>query len=161
MPMTSNDAQTPEERRNIELVTEYMTIAYDPKRANGQAVAYLCAPGNRLVAPTTFSGVETLEGYADAHAKVMSQVDDLHFVAFDVIFAKDDRVCLRYTAEGSHRGEPHGDLPPTGRTARWTACAMFRVEGGKLAEFIKDWDKLSMWEQLGWPMDECLSHRGR
>jgi hypothetical protein len=38
--------------------------------------------------------------------------------------------------------------------------AVVRVEGGKLVEFIKEWDKLSMWEQLGWPIEECLSHRG-
>lgn len=27
----------------------------------------------------------------------------------------------------------------------------------KLPEFIKDWNKLSMWEQLGWPVHECLT----
>lgn len=150
--------QTPEERRNVELVIEYMTIAYDPKRASADAVRHLCAPGNRLVATTTFPGVETLEGYADAHAEVMRSLDDLHFVAFDVVFAKGDRVALRYTAEGSHRGAPHGPIPPTGRSARWTAAALFRVEDGKLAEFIKEWDNLAMWEQLGWPLDECRSH---
>ncbi|MBX6312079.1 MAG: ester cyclase [Isosphaeraceae bacterium] len=67
---------------------------------------------------------------------------------------------LRYTAERSYGGEPHGDIPPTGRTARWTASALFRVEDGKLVEFIKDWNKLSMWEQLGRPVEECLTHRG-
>jgi hypothetical protein len=34
-----------------------------------------------------------------------------------------------------------------------------RVEDGKLAEFIKEWNKLSMWEQLGWPVEECLNHK--
>jgi hypothetical protein len=65
---------------------------------------------------------------------------------------------LRYTATGSHIGEPHGSLAPTGRTDRWTAAALFRVENGKLLEFCKDWNKLSMWEQLGWPVEECLNH---
>jgi len=157
----TGDDRTPEERRNIELVTEYMTIAYDPKRAGAGAVAHLCAPGNRFIAPTTFPDVHTLEQYAEDHAKIMKQVDDLHFVGFDVVFAEGDRVALRYTAEGSHRGEPHGDIPPTGRTARWTAAALFRVEGGKLAEFIKEWNKLAMWEQLGWPVEECLTQGGR
>ncbi len=66
-------------------------------------------------------------------------------------------MCLRYTAEGSHSGEPHGDIQPTGNKACWTASALFRVENGKLVEFIKDWNKLSMWEQLGWPLEECLT----
>ncbi len=158
----TKDDQTPEERRNIELVTEYMTIAYDPKRASAEAVSHLCSPNDRFIAPTAFPDVHTLEGYAGDHAKVMRQVNDLlQFVTFDVLFAKGDWVALRYTAEGSHGGEPHGDIPPTGRKARWTASALFRGEGGKLTGFIKDWNKLSRWEQLGWPVEECLTQKGQ
>ena len=155
----ARDDLTSAERRNVELVTESMTIASDAKRASADAVRNVCAPGNRLVAPSTFPGVETLEGYADARAEVMRSLDDLHFVASDVVFARGDRVAPRCTAEGSHRGAPHGGIPPAGRSARWTAAALFRVEGGRLAEFIKEWDKLATWEQLGWPLDEGRSHR--
>jgi hypothetical protein len=41
--------------------------------------------------------------------------------------------------------------------ARWSAAALFQIRDGKLAEFIKDRSKLSMWEQLGWPINECLT----
>ncbi|WDD36494.1 hypothetical protein PQG02_35685 (plasmid) [Nostoc sp. UHCC 0926] len=34
---------TPQEQKNIELVKEYMQIAYDPKRASADTVAHLCA----------------------------------------------------------------------------------------------------------------------
>ena len=145
------------ERINFKLVTEYMSIAYDPKRASAMAVRHLCAQDNQFIAPSTFPEVHTLEQYAEDHGKIMRQVNDLHFVAFDVLFAKGDRVCLRYTAEGSHNGEPHGDIPPSGRKARWTASAVFRIQAGKLREFVKEWNKLSMWEQLGWPIEECLA----
>ena len=101
--------------------------------------------------------MHTLEQYAEEHGKLMRQVNDLRLISFDVLFARGNWVCLRYTAEGSHSGEPHGDIPPTGKKARWTAAALFRVENGKLAEFIKEWDKLAMWEQLGWPLEECRS----
>jgi predicted ester cyclase len=161
MMSESSDRTTLEESRNVELVKEYMLIAYDPRRASAEAVAHLCAPHNTFVAPTTFPNVHTLEQYAEEHGKLMKQVNDLHLISFDVLFARGHWVCLRYTAEGSHSGEPHGEIPPTGKKARWTAAALFRVEGGKLAEFIKEWDKLSMWEQLGWPLRECLSHPGQ
>jgi hypothetical protein len=46
----------------------------------------------------------------------------------------------------------------TGRTARWSASAIFQAIGGKVSEFIKEWNKLEMWEQLGWPIEECLTH---
>ncbi|HET8700117.1 MAG TPA: ester cyclase [Nitrococcus sp.] len=148
---------TPEEQKNIELVREYMTVAYTPGRASANAVAHLCAPNNRFIAPSTFPNVHTLEEYAQHHGEMMEQVDDLRIVSFDVLFAKGEMVCLRYTAEGSHSGKPHGGIPPTGKKAQWTASAIFRVEDGKLGEFIKDWNKLSMWEQLGWPIEECLT----
>jgi predicted ester cyclase len=148
---------TPEEQRNIDLVREYIEISYTPGRASAKAVEHLCAADNRFIAPTTFPDVGTLEEYAEDHGRIMEQVTDLHIVSFDVLFAKGDRVCLRYSAEGTHRGTPHGDIQPTGRTARWSAAALFRVEDGKLTEFIKDWNKLSMWEQLGWPLEECLT----
>ena len=148
--------QTPDEQKNIDIVTEYMKITYDPKRANAQAVAHLCAKNNRFIAPTTFPGVNTLEEYAEEHEKIMQEVNDLHFIKFHVLFAKDDRVCLRYSAEGTHGGKPHGNIPPSGKKAQWTASAIFKVENGKIVEFIKDWNKLSMWEQLGWPIEECL-----
>jgi hypothetical protein len=141
----TNDASTAEGRRNLELVREYMGLAYDPRRASAKNVAHLCAPDNRFIAPSTFPNVH------------MKQVNDLYLVSLDVFFAHGNRVCLRYTAEGSHSGEPHGSIPATRRTARWTAAALFRVENEKLSEFIKDWNKLSMWEQLGWPTEECLT----
>jgi predicted ester cyclase len=153
----TSESYTAEEQRNIDLVREYMEIAYDPKRASADAVAHLCAPGNRFISPTTFPNVHTLEKYAEHHGNLMKQVNDLHFVSFDVLFAKGDRVCMRYTAEGTHSGEPHGKIPPSGRKSRWTACGVFRVENGKLAEFIKEWNKVAMWEQFGWPAEECLT----
>jgi predicted ester cyclase len=148
---------TLDEQRNINIVSEYMELAYSPGRASADAVAHLCGPNNRFIAPTTFPGVDTLEGYAEDHGRLMEQVNDLHIVNFDVLFANADRVCLRYTAEGTHGGKPHGDIAATGRTARWTAAALFRIREAKLVEFIKDWNKLSMWEQLGWPLEECLT----
>lgn len=150
---------SPEEQRNIDLVREYLYIAYDPKRSSANAVAHLCAPLNRFIASTTFPDVHTLEEYAEDHSRLMKEVKDLHLVSFDVLFAKGDRVCMRYTAEGTHSGEPHQSILPTGRKARWTACALFRVENGKLVEFIKEWNKLTMWEQFGWPTEECLTTR--
>jgi predicted ester cyclase len=146
-----------DQQYNLDLVREYMQIAYTPGRASASAVAHLCAPDNRFVAPTTFPGVHTLEEYAEDHGRLMEQVNDLHLVSYDVLFGADDRVCLRYTAEGAHRGAPHGDVPPTGRRARWSAAAIFQVTDGRLAEFIKEWNKLSMWKQLGWPTSECLT----
>lgn len=123
-----------QEHENLRLVEEYMQISYDPKRASAKAVAHLCAQNNRFIAPTTFPEVKTLEQYAEDHGKLMKQIADLHLVSFDAIFAKDDLVCIRYTAEGSHCGEAHGSIAASGKKARWTAAGIFRCQDGKSYE---------------------------
>lgn len=37
----------------------------------------------------------------------MKSINNLHIITFDYIMAKDDQVSLRYSAEGSHNGEPY------------------------------------------------------
>lgn len=53
---------------------------------------------------------------------------------------------LRYTAEGSHCGKPYKGIeradPP--RRARWSAAAIFEIEGGKVKSFTKEWDQKVM-----------------
>lgn len=88
--------------------------------------------------------------YADSHAKVMSAIADLHIISYDIVFAKDGHVLLRYSAEGSHCGQPHNGIEPSGKKAKWTAAAIFEVRDGKVHKFTKEWDKLNMWKQLGW-----------
>ena len=88
--------------------------------------------------------------YADSHAKVMSAIANLHITSFDAVFAKDGHVLLRYSAEGSHCGQPHNGIEPSGKKAKWTAAAIFEVKDGKVHSFTKEWDKLNMWKHLGW-----------
>jgi len=97
----SSDRGTLEEARNIELVQEYMLIAYDPRRASAEAVAHLCTPRNTFIAPTTFPNVHTLEQYAEDHGKLMKQVSDLHLVSFDLL-----RAGASGLPEIHRRGEP-------------------------------------------------------
>jgi hypothetical protein len=46
---------------------------------------------------------------------VVASIADLHIVCYDQVFAKDGHVVLRYTAEGSHRGEPHNGIEKSGK----------------------------------------------
>ena len=80
----------------------------------------------------------------------MSAIADLHIISYDIVFAKAGHVLLRYSAEGSHCGQPHNGIEPSGKKAQWTAAAIFEVKDGKVHSFTKEWDKLNMWKQLGW-----------
>lgn len=63
----------------------------------------------------------------------------------------DDFVSLRYTASGSHKGAPHNGIEATGREAEWTAAGNFVLDGQHLVKhWWKDWDKMQMWNKLGW-----------
>ncbi len=124
---TGEPGYTPDEQRNIDLARDYMEIAYTPGRAGARAVKHLCAPGNRFVAPTTFPNVHTLEDYAEDHGRLMEQVNDLRIVSFDVLFAKADRVCLRYTAEAAIAASRTATLRPPAapRAGRRPPCSGF------------------------------------
>lgn len=87
--------------------------------------------------------------YAQSHSVVMKSVNDLRIIQFDQAWAKDSHVLLRYTAEGSHRGDPYKGMEATGRHARWSAAAIFEVEDGKIRSLTKDWDQKVM--QVGSP----------
>ena len=119
-----------------------MALAYSPTLNKGRdTVTHLCTPDAKFVAPTTFPGCETPLDYADSHAKVMSSLKDLHIKSIDILFAKGGHVLLRYSATGSHCGEAHNGIEPSGRRAHWAASAIFEVEGGKVKSFTKEWDK--------------------
>uniref|UniRef100_A0A0D2XR35 SnoaL-like domain-containing protein n=1 Tax=Fusarium oxysporum (strain Fo5176) TaxID=660025 RepID=A0A0D2XR35_FUSOF len=144
-PGVISPCQTEQEQRNIDLCKEYMRIAYSPTENKGAtSVQHLCHPDSWFWAPATFPGCETPMDYADSHSTVMASVADLKIIRFDQSWAKDGHVLLRYTAQGSHCGEPYKGISKTGRHAQWSAAAIFEVEDGKIRSFTKDWDQKTM-----------------
>jgi hypothetical protein len=144
-PTIITTEQTPEEQANIDLCKEYMSIAYSPSKNTGDdSVRHLCHRDSWFWSPATFPGCETPMDYAESHSVVMASVNDLNIIRFDQVFAKYGHVLLRYTAEGSHQGKPYKGIEASGKHARWSAAAIFEVEGGKIRSFTKDWDQKTM-----------------
>jgi hypothetical protein len=134
-PARMTTPQTPSEETNISLVKEYMRIAYSPTENHGrQSVAHLCLDDAWFWAPTTFPGVESPQEYAESHSQVMASIADLHIVCYDQVFAKDGHVLLRYTAEGSHCGEPHDGIEKSGKKAK---CKLEEAMEFLLCEFLR------------------------
>jgi len=122
-----------------------MAIAYSPQENTGaQSVSHLCHPDALFWSPATFPGCQSPMDYAESHSKVMASVSDLRIVRFDQAWAKGGHVLLRYTAEGSHVGKPYKGIEASRRHARWSAAAIFEVDGGKIRSFTKDWDQKTM-----------------
>jgi steroid delta-isomerase-like uncharacterized protein len=72
---------------------------------------------------------------------------DLH-LAVDHMIAEGDKVVVRNTVTGTHRGEYMG-LPPTGMPVAYDEIFIFRFANGRVAESWGVVDMLSQMKQLG------------
>jgi steroid delta-isomerase-like uncharacterized protein len=83
---------------------------------------------------------QALTNYRDAFPDLRLNICDL--------LADGDKVVLRWTARGSHRGELRG-IAPTGKEITTTGITIFRIADGRIAEEWVNWDTLGLLQQLG------------
>jgi steroid delta-isomerase-like uncharacterized protein len=69
-------------------------------------------------------------------------------VTIEDLIAEGDKVTLRATVRGTHRGQFMG-IAPTGKHVTMTGITIFRVAGGKIAEAWQNLDTLGLMQQLG------------
>ena len=82
------------------------------------------------------------------------------FGTIDNLIAEADKVVVRWTARGTHRGEwvtPLGTILPTGKRVTFTAIHIFRIADGKIAERWAEEDVLGLWQQG----DALRAHQGQ
>lgn len=66
----------------------------------------------------------------------------------DDIVAEGDKVVIRQTWSGTHKGEFMG-VPPTGKSVSFGVIDIVRIAGGKLVEHWGQMDMMGMMQQLG------------
>jgi steroid delta-isomerase-like uncharacterized protein len=89
-------------------------------------------------------GVEGVKLVAQA---VIRAFPDRKIVHHETI-SEGDRVLIRWSMTGTHRGDLMG-IPPTGKRTTLTGFDYFRIKDGKIAEMWQEADQLSMLRQLG------------
>jgi steroid delta-isomerase-like uncharacterized protein len=71
----------------------------------------------------------------------------------DDIFAEGDKVVVRWTLSGTHRGNIEipsvGTIPPTGKQVSFTGMDIYHFRGGKIVEYWRHWSSLQLAQQLG------------
>jgi predicted ester cyclase len=72
---------------------------------------------------------------------------DLH-VTIDDMVAEGDKVAIRITWTGTHKGEIMG-IPPTNKKVTGSLIAIDRFAGGKIVEDNGQFDALGLMRQLG------------
>jgi steroid delta-isomerase-like uncharacterized protein len=72
---------------------------------------------------------------------------DVHLTINDLI-AEGDKVVIRWTATGTHKGELMG-IEPTSKRVTITGCDIDVYQNGKVVEVWASYDMLGMLQQLG------------
>ena len=87
------------------------------------------------------------EGVKQLFAGRRMAFPDMRVTVEDLV-AEGDKVVLRSTVTGTHKGEFMG-IPPTGNSFSFGNIAIFRIEDGKIVERWGEADVMGMMQQLG------------
>ena len=113
---------------------------------NPALVSELFAPTVSLHTPDgALTGLEGASFLLQAYATAFP---DFHLTIDDLV-ADGDKVVVRWTFTGTHRG-PLADVPATGKRVNVpNGIAIYRLAGGKVGEGHFAWDKYALLQQLG------------
>ena len=91
--------------------------------------------------------IQGLDTFKQLETMLLGALPDIHYAVEDLL-AEGDKVAVRLTVTGTHRGVLLG-IPPTGKYTTVTESALSRVVGGKIAEHWSETDMLGLMQQLG------------
>jgi len=87
------------------------------------------------------------KGARQSIAAFRAAFPDVHFAVEDMLVA-EDKVIVRWTCRGTHRGAFLG-LPPTGKVVTFTGINIYRIANGQIVERWAEEDAISLYQQLG------------
>ena len=96
---------------------------------------------------STGGDIRSLEGFKKSMGEFFNAFPDNHFTIDDMI-AEGDKVAVRYTITGTHKGKFMG-IHPTNKKVTLSAIEIDRIVGGKFVEGWIRFDTLGMMQQLG------------
>lgn len=88
-----------------------------------------------------------LDGVKKLLEEINEAIPDYH-EQIDELISAGDRVIVRLTISGTHKGTMFG-IPPTGKFIKFNEISIVQFEGGKIVEQRGVTDYLSVWVQLG------------
>jgi steroid delta-isomerase-like uncharacterized protein len=91
--------------------------------------------------------IHGIKDFKKSMGELFDAFPDLHITIDDMI-TEGDKVVVRYTWTGTHKGAFTG-IPPTNKKFRIWEIDIIRVAGGKFVESWARMDTLGMMQQLG------------
>ena len=96
---------------------------------------------------TESEDIHGLKNVKQSMREYLNAFPDLHYTLDDII-VEGDKVVVRCTVTGTHKGEFMG-IRPTNKKVKVQAIAIDRVVGGKIVEEWGMYDTLGLMQQLG------------
>ncbi len=95
----------------------------------------------------TGEDIHDLKDYKQSWDELYTAFPDLHFTIDDMV-VEGDKVAVRFTFSGTHKGEFEG-IPPTNKKMTMWGIYIDRIAGGKFVESWVRYDTLGLKQQLG------------
>lgn len=125
--------------------------------------------GNASIADQFFTNDVKLNDPAAAHFRGglqgYKELENIYRQAFpnkntkiDDIFATEDRVIVRWTTQGTQKGDLEG-IAPTGKNCKICGISIYKFMNGKISEIYQSWDRLGLLEQIGAVEQTAALHR--
>jgi steroid delta-isomerase-like uncharacterized protein len=115
-------------------------------RGNMAVANELLSPDYILHIPAREESVNR-EGYKQAISMYRTALSDFH-LAIEEMIAENDRVVVRWTISGKHKG-PYMGIAPTDKLVVLTGMSIRRIADGKIAEEWVVSDTLGLMQQMG------------
>ena len=87
------------------------------------------------------------EGYKETVTTYHSFSPDMRYTV-DEVLAEGDKVTVRWTGRGTHKGDLMG-IAPTGNQITITGISIVRIAGGRIAEEHTEMDMFGVMQQIG------------
>jgi steroid delta-isomerase-like uncharacterized protein len=91
--------------------------------------------------------IRGLKDFKQYYSESYDAFSDAHLTIDDII-VEADKVAIRYTMTGTHKGKFMG-IPPTNKKVTMWGINIARIAGGKIVEAWERSDTLGMMQQLG------------
>ena len=105
----------------------------------------ILGPGFVFHMPNT--DVAGVDGTKQLATAFRTAFPDLRITHEDAV-AAGNRVAIRWTARGTHRGDFQG-VPPSGKAIQLRGADFYRIEHGKIAEAWIDYNVFEILQQMG------------
>jgi steroid delta-isomerase-like uncharacterized protein len=135
------DEPKPDRDSNVRIVKKFFEEVWN--KGNSSAVDEFLAPG--FIDHNALSGDRKgLQGYKDTVSNFRTAFPDITY-SLDQVLAEGDRVAIRLSAHGTHKGNFMG-IPASTKQVSFGGMTFIRIQGGKLAEL---WGLVDMPGLLG------------